>query len=100
LESSTASKRLPCAYVNTQGSSPSETPLISIDDKKFFDIIMRYSQKKPRLVQYFVVLGMSIFFHFRTISNKLKKVVSIWVEMCIKSSICYFSTDLIHLIDQ
>ncbi|KRY52257.1 hypothetical protein T03_16203 [Trichinella britovi] len=81
LESSTASKRLPCAYVNTQGSSPSETPLISIDDKKFFDIIMRYSLKKPRLVQYFVVLGMSIFFHFRTISNKLKKVVSIWVEM-------------------
>ncbi|KRZ55615.1 hypothetical protein T02_13399 [Trichinella nativa] len=32
LESSTASKRLPCAYLNTQGSSPSETPLILIDD--------------------------------------------------------------------
>ncbi|KRZ94283.1 hypothetical protein T08_1852 [Trichinella sp. T8] len=34
LESSTASKRvhLPCAYLNTRGSSPSETPLISIDD--------------------------------------------------------------------
>ncbi|KRZ86191.1 hypothetical protein T08_3032 [Trichinella sp. T8] len=61
---------------------------------------MRYSLKKPRLVQYFVVLGKSIFFHFRTISNKLKKVVSIWVEMCIRSSICYFSTDITHLIDQ
>ncbi|KRY03221.1 hypothetical protein T12_10570, partial [Trichinella patagoniensis] len=34
LESSTSSKRirLPCAYLNTQGSSPSETPLIPIDD--------------------------------------------------------------------
>ncbi|KRZ55594.1 hypothetical protein T02_7311 [Trichinella nativa] len=88
LESSTASKRLPCAYLNTQGSSPSETPLILIDDKKFFDIIMRYSLKMPRLVQYFVVLGKSIFLHFRSISNKLKKVVSIWVEMCMTSSIC------------
>ncbi|KRX39578.1 hypothetical protein T09_2015, partial [Trichinella sp. T9] len=32
LECSTASKRFPCAYLNTQGSSPSETPLILIDD--------------------------------------------------------------------
>ncbi|KRY05560.1 hypothetical protein T12_874, partial [Trichinella patagoniensis] len=88
LESCTTRKRLPCAYLNTQGSSQSETPLIPIDDKKFFDIIMRYSLKIPRLVQYFVVLGKSIFLHFRSISNKLKKVVSIWVEMCIKSSIC------------
>ncbi|KRX44151.1 hypothetical protein T05_6409 [Trichinella murrelli] len=37
-----------CAYRNAQGSSPSETPLILIDDKKFFDIIMRYSLKMPR----------------------------------------------------
>ncbi|KRZ86202.1 hypothetical protein T08_6205, partial [Trichinella sp. T8] len=72
---------LTCAYLNTQGSGQSETPLILIDDKKFFDIIMRYSLKMPRLVQYFVVLGKWIFFHFRSISNKLKKVVSIWVEM-------------------
>ncbi|KRX31601.1 hypothetical protein T09_15144 [Trichinella sp. T9] len=78
----------PCAYLNTQGNSPCGTPLILIDDRKFFDIIMRYSLKMPRLVQYFVVLGKSIFLHFRSISNKLKKVVSIWVEMCIKSSIC------------
>ncbi|KRX38819.1 hypothetical protein T09_9014 [Trichinella sp. T9] len=83
-----ASKRLPFAYLNTQGSRTSETPLIPIDDKKFFDIIMKYSLKMTRLVQYFVVLGKSIFLDFRSISNKLKKVVSIWVEMCIKSSIC------------
>ncbi|KRY07830.1 hypothetical protein T03_17389 [Trichinella britovi] len=43
-----ARKRLPFAYLNTQGSSPSETPLILIDDKKFFDIVMRYSLKMPR----------------------------------------------------
>ncbi|KRZ97483.1 hypothetical protein T08_13578 [Trichinella sp. T8] len=55
---------------------------------KFFNIIMRYSLKLAIFVQYFVVLGKSIFFHFRSISNKLKKVVSIRVEMCIKSSIC------------
>ncbi|KRY31150.1 hypothetical protein T01_2037, partial [Trichinella spiralis] len=79
---------LSCAYLNTQRSNPSETPLISIDDRKFFDIIMRCSLKMPSLVQYFVVLGKSIFLHFRSISNKLKKVVSIRVEMCIKSSIC------------
>ncbi|KRX16306.1 hypothetical protein T07_4208, partial [Trichinella nelsoni] len=56
---------LPCAYLNTQGSSPTETPLKRIDDRKFFDIIMRYSLKMPTLLQYFVVLGKSIFLHFR-----------------------------------
>ncbi|KRY03199.1 hypothetical protein T12_8669, partial [Trichinella patagoniensis] len=79
---------LPCAYLNTHGSSQSETPLIPIDDRKFFDIIMKYSLKMPRLVQYFVVLGNSIFLHFRSVSNKLKTFVAIWVEMCMKSSIC------------
>ncbi|KRX67242.1 hypothetical protein T09_6029, partial [Trichinella sp. T9] len=73
--------KLPCAYLNTQGSSPSETPLIPIDDRKFFDIIMKYLLKLPSVVQYFAVLSMSIFLHFRSISNKLKKVVSIRVEM-------------------
>ncbi|KRY15117.1 hypothetical protein T01_3955, partial [Trichinella spiralis] len=48
---------LPCAYLNTQGSSPSETPLKRIEDRIFFGIIMRYSLKPPSLVQYFVVLG-------------------------------------------
>ncbi|KRY26114.1 hypothetical protein T03_13271, partial [Trichinella britovi] len=78
---------LPCAYLNTQGSGPFENPLKRIGGK-FFNIIMRYSFKLTSFVQYFVVLGKSIFLHFRSISNKLKKVVSIRVEMCIKSSIC------------
>ncbi|KRZ47484.1 hypothetical protein T02_7102 [Trichinella nativa] len=55
---------------------------------KFFNIIMRYSLNLPSFVQYFLVLGKSILLHFRSISNKLKKVVSIRDEMCIKSSIC------------
>ncbi|KRX42508.1 hypothetical protein T05_14232 [Trichinella murrelli] len=42
---------LPCAYLNTQGISPSGTPLKRIDD----DIMMRYSLKLPSFVQYFVV---------------------------------------------
>ncbi|KRX76293.1 hypothetical protein T06_3595 [Trichinella sp. T6] len=46
-----------------------------------FNIIMRYSLKFPSLVQYFLVLGNSIFLHFRSISNKLKTTVSIRVEM-------------------
>ncbi|KRX30229.1 hypothetical protein T05_12389, partial [Trichinella murrelli] len=37
-----------------------------------FTIIMRYSFTLRTLVQYFVVLGNSIFLHFRPISNKLK----------------------------
>ncbi|KRZ82384.1 hypothetical protein T08_14596 [Trichinella sp. T8] len=38
---------------------------------------MRYSFTLRSVVQYFVVLGNSIFLHFRTILNKLKKVASI-----------------------
>ncbi|KRX60444.1 hypothetical protein T09_1628 [Trichinella sp. T9] len=78
---------LQCAYLNTQGSSPSGTPLKRIDDGKFFDIVMRFLFILRTIVQYFFVLGKSIFLHFRSISNKLKKVVSIRVEMCIKFSI-------------
>ncbi|KRY24458.1 hypothetical protein T01_8882, partial [Trichinella spiralis] len=59
------------AYLNTQGSSPSETSLKRIDDETFFDIIMGYSLKLPSFVQYFVVLSKSIFLHFWSISNKL-----------------------------
>ncbi|KRY53548.1 hypothetical protein T03_7804 [Trichinella britovi] len=44
---------------------------------KLYDIIKRYSFKLPTFVQYFVVLSKSIFLHFQSISNKLKKVVSI-----------------------
>ncbi|KRY36734.1 hypothetical protein T01_8368 [Trichinella spiralis] len=61
------SLKLLWAYLNTQGSCPSETPLKRIDD---------------------VVSGKSIFLHFRSISNKLKKIVSIRVEMCINSPTC------------
>ncbi|KRZ62041.1 hypothetical protein T02_15313 [Trichinella nativa] len=42
---------------------------------------MRYWLKLTSFVQYFVGLGKSIFLHFRSISNKLKKVVSIRVEI-------------------
>ncbi|KRX37507.1 hypothetical protein T06_15387 [Trichinella sp. T6] len=80
--------KLPCAYLNTQGSGPFENRLKRIGGGKFFNIIMRYWLKLTCFVQYFVGLGKSIFLHFRSISNKLKKVVSIRVEMCIKSFIC------------
>ncbi|KRY10673.1 hypothetical protein T12_10193 [Trichinella patagoniensis] len=51
------SLKLPCAYLNTQGSGPSETLLKRIDDGMFFDIIMRFSLKLQSIVQYFVVFG-------------------------------------------
>ncbi|KRY34073.1 hypothetical protein T03_7596, partial [Trichinella britovi] len=50
-----------------------------------FTIIRRYSFTLRTVVQYFVVLGNSIFLHFRSISNKLKTIVSIRYAMCIKS---------------
>ncbi|KRX41399.1 hypothetical protein T05_212, partial [Trichinella murrelli] len=55
--------------------------------RNFFAIIVRYSFIFNTLVQYFVVLGNLIFHHFRSISNKLKTVVSLRFAMCIKSSI-------------
>ncbi|KRX80763.1 hypothetical protein T06_3309 [Trichinella sp. T6] len=61
---------------------------------------MRYSLTFCTLVQYFLVLGNLIFFHFRTILNKLKKVISLRFDMCIKSSNYSFLTDLSHLIDK
>ncbi|KRX35070.1 hypothetical protein T05_3393 [Trichinella murrelli] len=79
--------KLQCAYLNTQGSSPSDTPLKRIDDGKFFIIIMRFLFILRTIVQYFLVLGNSIFLHFRSISIKLIKVVSLRFAMCIKSSI-------------
>ncbi|KRZ47918.1 hypothetical protein T02_4062 [Trichinella nativa] len=76
-----------CAYLNTQGSSPSDTQLKRIDDGKLFDIIMRFLFILRTIVQYFLVLGNSIFLHFRSISIKFIKVVSLRFAMCIKSSI-------------
>ncbi|KRX32984.1 hypothetical protein T05_1737, partial [Trichinella murrelli] len=78
--------KFPCAYLNTQGSCTTGTPLIRIQGN-IFTIIRRYSFSLRTLVQYFVVLGNSIFLHFRPISNKLKKVVSLHFEMVIISSI-------------
>ncbi|KRX47818.1 hypothetical protein T05_12979 [Trichinella murrelli] len=54
---------------------------------KFFDIKMKYSLIVFSFVQYFVILGKLIFLHNGANSNKLKKVVSIRVAICIKSSI-------------
>ncbi|KRX39045.1 hypothetical protein T05_5892, partial [Trichinella murrelli] len=76
LESFTANKHFPCAYLNTQGSCTTGTPLIRIQGN-ISTIIRRYSFTLRTLVQYFVVLSNSIFLHFRPISNKLKKVVSL-----------------------
>ncbi|KRX75774.1 hypothetical protein T06_5199 [Trichinella sp. T6] len=74
------------AYINTKRSCTTGTPLIRIQGN-IFTIIRRYSFTLRTLVQYFVVLGNSIFLHFRPISNKLKKVVSLQFQMGIKSSI-------------
>ncbi|KRY32323.1 hypothetical protein T01_15070 [Trichinella spiralis] len=73
------SLKLPCAYLNTQESRHTGTPLKW--NKDLFAIIMRYSFTFCTLVQYFVVLGNLIFLHFRSISNKLKKVVSLWFQI-------------------
>ncbi|KRZ48372.1 hypothetical protein T02_14314, partial [Trichinella nativa] len=68
--------KFPYANLNTKKSCTTGTPLIR-NQGNIFTIIMRYSFTLRSVVQYFVVLGNSIFLHFRTILNKLKKVVSI-----------------------
>ncbi|KRX80162.1 hypothetical protein T06_11671, partial [Trichinella sp. T6] len=45
--------------------------------ENFIDIIIKYSLILFSFVKYIVILGKSIFLHYRAISNKLKKVVSI-----------------------
>ncbi|KRX25273.1 hypothetical protein T07_41 [Trichinella nelsoni] len=59
-----------CAYLNTQESSPSGTPLKWLQDGNVFCIIVRYSLKLRSFVQYFFVLGKSIFLHFPSNWNK------------------------------
>ncbi|KRY03757.1 hypothetical protein T12_4838, partial [Trichinella patagoniensis] len=61
-----------CAYLNTQNSSPSGTPL----KRNVFCIIVRYSLKLRSFVQYFFVLGKLIFLHFPSIWNKFIEIVS------------------------
>ncbi|KRX81723.1 hypothetical protein T06_8214 [Trichinella sp. T6] len=75
-----------CAYLNTQESSPSGTPLKRLQDGNVFYIIVRYSLKLRSLVQYFYVLSMSIFLHFPFVWNKFIEIVSGRFEMYIKSS--------------
>ncbi|KRX12093.1 hypothetical protein T07_4319, partial [Trichinella nelsoni] len=75
--------KLPCAYLNAQETRPPGTPFI----RNVFVIKMRFPFTLRTLVQYFLVLGKSIFLHFRSISIKLIKVVSLRFVMCIKSSI-------------
>ncbi|KRX32077.1 hypothetical protein T05_15013, partial [Trichinella murrelli] len=76
-----------CAYLNTQESSPSGTPLKRLQDGNVFCIIVRYSLKLRSLVQYYFVLGKSIFLHFPSIWNQFIEIVSGRFEMPIKSSI-------------
>ncbi|KRZ90076.1 hypothetical protein T08_8471, partial [Trichinella sp. T8] len=59
---------LPRAYLNTQGTAPSETPLKRMDDGMFFDIVMMYSLELSCFVQYFVVLSKSFFLHLQSCS--------------------------------
>ncbi|KRZ65476.1 hypothetical protein T10_1933, partial [Trichinella papuae] len=49
-----------------------------------FDISVTCSMKLRSPVQYFFVLRSSVFLHFSCITINLIKVVSPWVEMCIK----------------
>ncbi|KRY04657.1 hypothetical protein T12_10011, partial [Trichinella patagoniensis] len=83
LESSTANK---CVRKLHNWNSPDTDPgWLNFGMGSSFTIIMRYSITLRSVVQYFVVLGNSIFLHFRTILNKLKKVLSIRYAMCVKS---------------
>ncbi|KRZ84899.1 hypothetical protein T08_4758 [Trichinella sp. T8] len=52
-----------------------------------FCIFVRYSLKLQSAVQYFFVLGKSIFLHFPSIWNQFIEIVSGRFEMPIKSSI-------------
>ncbi|KRY16678.1 hypothetical protein T12_2499 [Trichinella patagoniensis] len=65
-----------CAYLNTQESSPSGTPLKRLQDGNVFYIILRYSMNLRSLVQYIFILGKSIFLHFPSIWNKFIEIVS------------------------
>ncbi|KRY54780.1 hypothetical protein T03_17618, partial [Trichinella britovi] len=76
-----------CDYLNTQESSPSGTALKRFQDGNFSCIIVRSGLKMRSLVQYFFVLGKSIFLHFPSIWNQFIEIVSRRFEMPIKSSI-------------
>ncbi|KRY54775.1 hypothetical protein T03_9908 [Trichinella britovi] len=75
-----------CAYVNTQESSQSGTPLKRLQDGNVFYIILRYSMNLRSLVQYLFVLGKFIFLDFPSIWNEFIEILSGRYEMWIKSS--------------
>ncbi|KRX42309.1 hypothetical protein T05_14089, partial [Trichinella murrelli] len=60
---------------------------LNFDIGNVFYIIVRYSMKLSSLLQYFFVLGKSIFLHFPSIWNQFIEIVSGRFEMTIKSSI-------------
>ncbi|KRX22981.1 hypothetical protein T07_12050 [Trichinella nelsoni] len=70
-----------CAYLNAQESSPSGTPLKRLQGGNVFYIILKYSMKLRSLVQYFFVLGKSIFLHFPSIWSQFINIVSGRIEM-------------------
>ncbi|KRY28090.1 hypothetical protein T01_5025 [Trichinella spiralis] len=74
-------RKFACSYLNTQQSSPSGTPLKRLEDRNVLCIIVRYSLKWRSLVQYFFVLGKSIFLHFPSNWNKFINIVSGRIEM-------------------
>ncbi|KRX65813.1 hypothetical protein T09_3195 [Trichinella sp. T9] len=73
---------------------------LNFDIENVFYIIVRYSMKLSSLLQYFFVLGKSIFLHFPSIWNQFIEIVSGRFEMTIKSSIYWFPISLFHLFDQ
>ncbi|KRZ84911.1 hypothetical protein T08_15661 [Trichinella sp. T8] len=60
---------------------------LKCDIGNVFCIIVRYSLKLQSAVQYFFVLGKSIFLHFPSMWNQFIEIVSGRFEMPIKSSI-------------
>ncbi|KRX20182.1 hypothetical protein T07_11221 [Trichinella nelsoni] len=75
---------LECSIWNSLATAPG---WLNFDIGNVFCIIMRYSMKLRSLMQYFFVLGKSIFLHFPSIWNKFIEIVSRRFEMPIKSSI-------------
>ncbi|KRY71301.1 hypothetical protein T4A_3225 [Trichinella pseudospiralis] len=61
---------------------------------------MKYSLKRQRLLQYFIVLENSNFPHFPPFLINMKKVVAARLVLRMKNSITLLVIILFHLIDQ
>ncbi|KRY49920.1 hypothetical protein T03_13166 [Trichinella britovi] len=70
------SLKIACAYLNTQESSPSGTPLKRLQDGNVFYIILRYLMNLRSLVQYLFVLDKFIFLDFPYIWNEFIETFS------------------------